>query len=187
MTTSTPPADSGARKDHGRAGRDLPAAITSAVVLLVAIAASLVFWKTAFMLIVAAAVVVAIWELHRGFERMHGWELHGSGENPLAHPDVIASSPPRAGQHVSRCERSSGRARIGIRERRSPHNLEVGGVLHASGVIDSVDDVTRAAAVRPLVPHRRGREENADGSSVVVEGAVGLVTRRVEEDSIIQG
>ena len=44
---------------HGRAGRNLPVAIASAVVLLVAIAASLVFWKTAFMFIVAAAVVVA--------------------------------------------------------------------------------------------------------------------------------
>ena len=54
-------------KDHGRAGRDLRAAVLSAVVLLCAIAASLAFWKTAFMLIVAAAVVVAIWELHKGF------------------------------------------------------------------------------------------------------------------------
>src|ERR1041384_2903375 len=55
-----------APKDHGRAGRDLPAAIASAVVLLATIALSLAFWKPAFMLIVAAAVVVAIWELHRG-------------------------------------------------------------------------------------------------------------------------
>jgi phosphatidate cytidylyltransferase len=53
------------QKDHGRAGRDLPAAIGSAVVLLGAIAASLAFWKTAFMFIVVAALVVAIWELHR--------------------------------------------------------------------------------------------------------------------------
>ncbi|WP_243057287.1 phosphatidate cytidylyltransferase [Nocardioides sp. SR21] len=59
---ATPP-----KKDHGRAGRDLPAAITSAVVLVAAIVLSLVFWKTAFMVIVAIAVVVAIWELHRGF------------------------------------------------------------------------------------------------------------------------
>ncbi|HET9501038.1 MAG TPA: phosphatidate cytidylyltransferase [Marmoricola sp.] len=51
---------------HGRAGRNLPAAVGSAVVLLVAIAVSLFFFKTAFMLIVAAAVVVAVWELHRG-------------------------------------------------------------------------------------------------------------------------
>ena len=54
-------------KQHGRAGRDLRAAIASAAVLLVAIALSLLFWKTAFMVIVAAAVVVAIWELGRGF------------------------------------------------------------------------------------------------------------------------
>ena len=32
------------------------------------IIASLVFYKPAFMLIVAVAVVVAIWELHRGFQ-----------------------------------------------------------------------------------------------------------------------
>jgi len=68
MTSSTPHTpDPGATKDHGRAGRDLPAAITSAVVLLAAVAASLVFWKTAFMVIVAAAVVVAVWELRKGF------------------------------------------------------------------------------------------------------------------------
>ena len=54
-------------KDHGRAGRDLRAAVTSAIVLLGAIALSLLFWKTAFMVIVAVAVVVAIWELGRGF------------------------------------------------------------------------------------------------------------------------
>ena len=54
-------------QDHGRAGRNLPAAVASAVVLLVAIAASLFFFKSIFMLIVAAAVVVAIWELRQGF------------------------------------------------------------------------------------------------------------------------
>ncbi|MGN6782087.1 MAG: phosphatidate cytidylyltransferase [Marmoricola sp.] len=51
---------------HGRAGRDLRAAILSGVGLGVAIIASLYFQKTAFMLIVAGAVVIAIWELHRG-------------------------------------------------------------------------------------------------------------------------
>ena len=65
--TSTSPA-AAPQKDHGRAGRNLPAAIASGVVLLAAIAASLFFWKTAFMFIVAAAVVVAVWELHRGFQ-----------------------------------------------------------------------------------------------------------------------
>jgi phosphatidate cytidylyltransferase len=54
-------------QDHGRAGRDLPAALTSAAVLVGAILLSLWFWKTAFMVIVAIAVVVAIWELHKGF------------------------------------------------------------------------------------------------------------------------
>ncbi len=61
MTDTPAPA-----KDHGRAGRNLPAAIGSAVVLLAAIAASLAFWKIAFLGIVAAAVVVAIWELRQG-------------------------------------------------------------------------------------------------------------------------
>ena len=67
MTPTDAHAPSGAtKKDYGRAGRNLPAAVGSAVVLLVAIAASLAFWKPAFMLIVAAAVVVAVWELQRG-------------------------------------------------------------------------------------------------------------------------
>jgi phosphatidate cytidylyltransferase len=65
MTSSTPAPVPPV--DHGRAGRDLPVAVASGVVLLLAAAASLVFWKTAFMLIVAGAVVLAIWELHKGF------------------------------------------------------------------------------------------------------------------------
>jgi len=64
MTSST---QKPAAQDHGRAGRNLPAAIASAVVLVAVIILSLVIWKTAFMVIVAAAVVVAVWELHRGF------------------------------------------------------------------------------------------------------------------------
>ena len=63
MTEPTP----APQVDHGRAGRDLPVAVASGVVLLLGIAGSLVFWKTAFMLIVGGAVVVAIWELHKGF------------------------------------------------------------------------------------------------------------------------
>ena len=62
--TGTPPAPV---KDHGRAGRDLKAAIGSAVVLLGAIGLSLFFWKPAFMFIVVAAACVAIWELRKGF------------------------------------------------------------------------------------------------------------------------
>lgn len=64
MTTPTSPAP---QQDHGRAGRNLPAAIGSAVVLLALIAATLWFWKPAFLFVVAAAVVVGVWELRRGF------------------------------------------------------------------------------------------------------------------------
>ncbi len=65
MTDTSPPVPA-PQKDHGRAGRDLKAAVASAVVLLGAVAASLAFWKPAFMLIVVAAVVVAVWELRQG-------------------------------------------------------------------------------------------------------------------------
>ncbi|GAW48605.1 MULTISPECIES: phosphatidate cytidylyltransferase [unclassified Nocardioides] len=71
ITPATPPPAGSSvgppTKDHGRAGRDLPAALTSAAVLVGAILLSLLFWKTAFMVIVAVAVAVAIWELHKGF------------------------------------------------------------------------------------------------------------------------
>ncbi|MER7555292.1 phosphatidate cytidylyltransferase [Nocardioides sp. NPDC126508] len=71
LVSQTPPSPSPSaseppKKDYGRAGRNLPAAIGSAVVLLVAIALSLMFVKTAFMLIVVGCVVAATWELHRG-------------------------------------------------------------------------------------------------------------------------
>jgi phosphatidate cytidylyltransferase len=61
--TSAPPAPT---HDHGRAGRNVPVSIASAVVLVAVILATLLIWKTAFMVVVAAAVVVAVWELHRG-------------------------------------------------------------------------------------------------------------------------
>jgi phosphatidate cytidylyltransferase len=60
--TSTP-----APPKTSRAGRNLPAAIASGVVLGVAVIASLAFWKPAFMLIVVAAVLVAVWELAHAF------------------------------------------------------------------------------------------------------------------------
>ena len=64
MTNSSPAAP---QKDHGRAGRDLRAAFASGIVLLGAIVASLAVEKTAFVLVVAIAVVVAIWELRQAF------------------------------------------------------------------------------------------------------------------------
>lgn len=80
MTATPAPA-----KDHGRAGRNLPAAVASGVVLLAAIAASLAFWKIAFLGIVAAAVVVAIWELGQGL-RAKGIDLP---EQPLMAGGVV--------------------------------------------------------------------------------------------------
>ena len=64
-----------------RAGRNLPAAIGSGVVLGAAIIASLVFWKPAFMLIVVAAVLVAVWELGHAF---------ATGEIRIAREPVMA-------------------------------------------------------------------------------------------------
>jgi phosphatidate cytidylyltransferase len=67
--TSAAPAQPGKpEKKPSRAGRDLPKAIASGVVLAVAIVLSLAFWSPAFMFIVGAAVVVAIWEMHQGLK-----------------------------------------------------------------------------------------------------------------------
>ena len=62
----TDPTTAPAPEDHGRAGRDLKAAVASGLGLLAAIGASLYFYKPLFMVIVVAAVLVAIWELGRG-------------------------------------------------------------------------------------------------------------------------
>jgi phosphatidate cytidylyltransferase len=61
MTASETP--QGAPAPTGRAGRNLPAAIGSAVVLLALIAGSLFFWKPAFVVLVSAAILVGVWEL----------------------------------------------------------------------------------------------------------------------------
>lgn len=61
QTVPAPPAN------HGRAGRDLRAAVISAVVLLGVATASLVIFKTAFIVLIAVLIGVAVWELHQGF------------------------------------------------------------------------------------------------------------------------
>jgi phosphatidate cytidylyltransferase len=73
MTTPTQnvPGESGGdagKGDHGRAGRNLPAAVGSAVVLLGLVAGSLYFWKPGFILVVMAAVAIAVWEMEQGFK-----------------------------------------------------------------------------------------------------------------------
>jgi phosphatidate cytidylyltransferase len=65
MTTSKTP--SGSSAPTGRAGRNLPAAIASGVVLLALIGASLYFWKAAFVGVVAAAILVGVWEMRQAF------------------------------------------------------------------------------------------------------------------------
>jgi phosphatidate cytidylyltransferase len=62
MTTPDIPPGAPAVK-ASRAGRNLPAAIASAAVLLVVIAGSLVFWKPAFVAVVVAAILLGLWEL----------------------------------------------------------------------------------------------------------------------------
>jgi phosphatidate cytidylyltransferase len=76
---TAPPAPTPPRTS--RAGRDLPAAIASGVVLALAIVASLAFWKPAFMVIVVAAVLVAVWELSHAF---------ASGDIRIAREPVMA-------------------------------------------------------------------------------------------------
>jgi phosphatidate cytidylyltransferase len=55
-------------KKPSRAGRNLPVAIASGVVLASAVVLSLAFWAPAFMFIVGFAVVVATWEMHVGLK-----------------------------------------------------------------------------------------------------------------------
>lgn len=61
---ATAPAEA---KDHGRAGRNLPAAIGVAVALIAMILASLLFVKDAFVLVVVVALGVGMFELVRAF------------------------------------------------------------------------------------------------------------------------
>jgi phosphatidate cytidylyltransferase len=80
-SASTPATPAPPVAPASRAGRNLPAAIASGVVLGAAIIASLVFWKPAFMLIVVAAVLVAVWELGHAF---------ATGEIRIAREPVMA-------------------------------------------------------------------------------------------------
>ncbi|MCL2594776.1 MAG: phosphatidate cytidylyltransferase [Promicromonosporaceae bacterium] len=58
-----------ASQSTGRAGRNLPAAIAVAVVLLVVVAASLAFRPEPFVAVVAAVVCLGLWELRTAFAR----------------------------------------------------------------------------------------------------------------------
>ncbi len=58
---------------RSRAGRDLPAAITVAVALVAVIVASLAFVKALFLVVVAAAILVALWEMGRALAHQGTW------------------------------------------------------------------------------------------------------------------
>jgi phosphatidate cytidylyltransferase len=75
------PATPSPPQKQSRAGRNLPAAIASGVVLGAAIVLSLLFWKPAFMAIVVAAVLIAVWELGQAF---------GTGDIRLTREPVMA-------------------------------------------------------------------------------------------------
>lgn len=57
---------SGPKKDYGRAGRNVPLSIATAVVLLGLAAASLLIVKTLFLVVVVIALIAGIWEMRRG-------------------------------------------------------------------------------------------------------------------------
>jgi phosphatidate cytidylyltransferase len=60
VRTAPPPAAT-----NGRAGRNLPAAIAVGASLGAVVLASLLFWRPAFLFVVAAAAVVGVWEMVR--------------------------------------------------------------------------------------------------------------------------
>ena len=65
---AVPDPDVPAGKPHGRAGRDLSAAIGVGVSLVAMILASLYFFKDSFVLIAVVALGIGLWELGRAFE-----------------------------------------------------------------------------------------------------------------------
>jgi phosphatidate cytidylyltransferase len=62
-----------ARASGSRAGRDLRSAVGVAVVLIALIVASLSFVKSAFLVVVAAAILVGLWELGRALALNGTW------------------------------------------------------------------------------------------------------------------
>ncbi|BCB87627.1 phosphatidate cytidylyltransferase [Phytohabitans suffuscus] len=68
----------GKRRATGRAGRNLPAAISVGVTLGAVVIASLFVWRPAFLAVIVVAVAVAVWEMSRA--------VHGVGAHPPAIP-----------------------------------------------------------------------------------------------------
>jgi phosphatidate cytidylyltransferase len=66
-------ADTTPEVKKSRAGRDLPAAIATGVVLVGLIVASLAFVKDLFLVVVGAAIVVALWEMGKALAHNGTW------------------------------------------------------------------------------------------------------------------
>jgi phosphatidate cytidylyltransferase len=64
---------SGAEAPLSRAGRNLPAAISVSVALVAVVVISLVYVKAGFLVVVAAAVLIALWELGRALALSGTW------------------------------------------------------------------------------------------------------------------
>jgi phosphatidate cytidylyltransferase len=56
-----------------RAGRDVPISIAVGLVLIVVIVASLAFFKDLFLIVVAVAIVIALWEMGRALAHNGTW------------------------------------------------------------------------------------------------------------------
>jgi phosphatidate cytidylyltransferase len=64
---------SGATASTSRAGRDLPAAIAVSIALIAVVVVSLVYVKAGFLAVVAAAILIALWELGRALALSGTW------------------------------------------------------------------------------------------------------------------
>jgi phosphatidate cytidylyltransferase len=60
-------------ENNSRAGRDLPASIVVSIALIVVVVVSLTFVKDVFLVVVAAAMVVALWELGNALAHNGTW------------------------------------------------------------------------------------------------------------------
>ncbi len=65
--------DSSAPQAKSRAGRDLRAAVTVAVVMIAVIVASLAYARSGFLVVVGAAILLGLWELGRALARSGTW------------------------------------------------------------------------------------------------------------------
>jgi phosphatidate cytidylyltransferase len=94
-TSSAAPAPAGSK--HGRAGRNLPAAIGLGVVLGAYVVLSLIFFKPAFVLLVAVALVMGSLELYHALQR--------HGMNAAIQPIIIGTLAISVGSYLAGIQR----------------------------------------------------------------------------------